>query len=200
MTWYAALIAAIALERLAELVVSRRHLAWALSRGGREYGFGHYPFMVVLHTGLLVACLVEAVHRPFLPGLGWSMLAVVLLAQMLRWWCIATLGPRWNTRIIVIPGLPLVNGGPYRWLRHPNYVAVVAEGLALPLVHTAWVTATVFTVANAGLLRVRIQAENAAMAQALSEVVTASTAPPGQKPPPAQNPPVPTPRPGAASR
>jgi len=200
MTWYAALIAAIALERLAELVVSRRHLGWALSRGGREYGFGHYPFMVVLHTGLLVACLVEAVHRPFLPGLGWSMLAVVLLAQMLRWWCIATLGPRWNTRIIVIPGLPLVNGGPYRWLRHPNYVAVVAEGLALPLVHTAWVTATVFTVANAGLLRVRIQAENAAMAQALSEVVTASTAPPGQKPPPAQNPPVPTPRPGAASR
>ena len=200
MTWYAALIAAIALERLAELVVSRRNLAWALSRGGREYGFGHYPFMVVLHTGLLVACLVEAAHRPFIPGLGWSMLAVVLLAQMLRWWCIATLGPRWNTRIIVIPGLPLVNRGPYRWLRHPNYVAVVAEGLALPLVHTAWVTATVFTVANAGLLRVRIQAENAAMAQALSEVVTAKTVTAAQSSPPAQNPPAPTPGPEAVAK
>lgn len=171
MTWYAALIAAVALERVAELVVSRRHLAWALARGGREYGFGHYPFMVVLHTGLLVACLVEAAHRPFLPVLGWSMLAVVVLAQILRWWCITTLGPRWNTRIIVIPGLPLVARGPYRWLRHPNYVAVVLEGLALPLVHTAWVTALVFTVANAGLLRVRIQAENAAMTQALAEAV-----------------------------
>jgi len=79
------------------------------------------------------------------------------------------LGPRWNTRIIVIPGLPLVNRGPYRWMSHPNYVAVVLEGIALPLVHTAWLTAITFTVVNAGLLWVRIRAENAALAQALSE-------------------------------
>ena len=87
--------------------------------------------------------------RPFLPLLGWPMLALVLASQALRWWCIATLGRRWNTRVIVVPGLPLVTGGPYRWLRHPNYVAVVVEGVALPLVHAAWVTALVFTVLNA---------------------------------------------------
>jgi methyltransferase len=176
MTPYVVLIVAVALERLAELVVSRRNLAWALGHGGREYGFGHYPFMVVLHTGLLVACLVEAAHRLVIPVLGWSMFVVVVLAQALRWWCIITLGPRWNTRIVVIPGLPLVDGGPYRWLRHPNYVAVVLEGIALPLVHTAWITAIVFTVVNAGLLRVRISSENSAMAQALAEAPPPSTA------------------------
>jgi len=168
MTAYIVLIAAVALERLAELVISRRNLAWARNQGGFESGFGHYPFMVVLHTGLLVACLVEAAQRRFIPALGWSMLAVVVLAQALRWWCIITLGPRWNTRIVVIAGLPLVSSGPYRWLRHPNYVAVVLEGIALPLVHSAWITAIVFTVLNAGLLRVRISAENAAMEQALT--------------------------------
>jgi methyltransferase len=169
MTLYVALIVAVAAERLAELVVARRNLAWARRHGGREYGFGHYPFMVVLHIGLLFACLFEAAHRSFIPMLGWPMLAVVVLAQALRWWCISTLGPRWNIRIIVIPGLPLVDNGPYRRLRHPNYIAVVSEGIALPLVHTAWVTAVVFTVVNAGLLWVRISSEDAAIAQALAE-------------------------------
>jgi methyltransferase len=94
------------------------------------------------------------------------MLLVVVVSQVLRWWCIATLGEQWNTRVIVSPTMPLVARGPYRWLRHPNYVAVVAEGLALPLVHTAWVTALVFTVANVALLTVRISVENAALATA----------------------------------
>jgi methyltransferase len=97
------------------------------------------------------------------------MLAVVLLAQTLRWWCIATLGHRWNTRIVVVPGVPLVASGPYRWFRHPNYIAVVIEGIALPLVHSAWITAVVFTVINAMLLRVRIAAENAALLAAVDE-------------------------------
>jgi methyltransferase len=92
---------------------------------------------------------------------------VVLLSQGLRWWCIAVLGRQWNTRVIVVPGLRLVAGGPYRWMRHPNYVAVVAEGIALPLVHTAWVTAVVFTVLNIPLLAVRIRAEEAALTSAL---------------------------------
>jgi methyltransferase len=175
MTFYVLLIVAVAAERLAELVVSKRNLAWARKHGGLEYGFRHYPFMVFLHTGLLVACLLEAAHRPFVPALGWPMIAVVGLAQALRWWCIAVLGPRWNTRIIVVPGLPLVDRGPYRWIRHPNYVAVVLEGIALPLVHTAWITAVVFTVVNAALLRVRISAENAALAQALAETPPSST-------------------------
>ena len=175
MDFYVLLIVAVAAERLVELLVSKRNLAWARRHGGREYGFGHYPFMVFLHTGLLAACLFEAAHRTFIPALGWPMLAVVVLAQALRWWCITTLGPRWNTRVIVVPGMPLVDRGPYRWMRHPNYVAVVLEGIALPLVHTAWITAVVFTVLNAGLLRVRISAENAAMAQALAETPPLST-------------------------
>ena len=169
MTFYVVLILAVGIERLAELVVAKRNLAWALARGGREYGFGHYPFMVVLHIGLLVACVVEAQYRAFIPALGWPILAVALLAQALRWWCITTLGPRWNTRIIVVPGLPLVDRGPYRWMRHPNYVAVVLEGIALPLVHTSWITAVGFTVVNAALLRVRISAESSALARALAE-------------------------------
>ena len=94
------------------------------------------------------------------------MLALVLASQVLRWWCITTLGRQWNTRIIVVPDLPLVTGGPYRAFRHPNYVAVVIEGFALPLVGTAWITAAVFTVLNALLLRVRIGAENTALTTA----------------------------------
>jgi methyltransferase len=82
----------------------------------------------------------------------------------LRWWCIATLGQQWNTRVVVVPGAARVAGGPYRFLSHPNYVAVVAEGAALPLVHTAWITALVFSVLNAALLRTRLKVENAALA------------------------------------
>lgn len=163
---YAVLVGATGLERLAELMVSARHARWSFARGGVESGRGHFPAMVALHTGLLVACVVEVVvaDRPFLPWLGWPMLALVLASQGLRWWCIATLGERWNTRVIVVPGLPLVRRGPYRWLAHPNYVAVVVEGVALPLVHTAWVTALAFTVLNAWLLLgFRIPAEERAL-------------------------------------
>ena len=163
-------LGATAAERLAELVVSARHVRWAIARGSVESGRGHYPAMVALHTALLVAPAVEVAWagRPFLPWLGWPALAVVLAAQALRWWCIATLGPRWSTRVVVVPGLPLVTRGPYRVLRHPNYLAVVAEGVALPLVHTAWVTALAFTVLNAVLLlRFRIPAEERALAEAV---------------------------------
>jgi methyltransferase len=158
-------IVLVALERLAELVVSTRNAAWSLEQGGRETGQGHYAFMVVLHSGLLVGALVEAwVRRPDVPGvLAWSMLGLVVLSQALRWWCITTLGRRWNTRVIVVPGLPRVTSGPYRLFSHPNYVAVVVEGFALPLVHGSWITALVFTVLNAGLLAVRISVENAAL-------------------------------------
>ena len=165
MVAYVLLIVAVAAERLAELVVSQRNRAWSRARGGVEFGARHYPAMVLLHTGLLAGCVVEALHRPFIPALGWPMLAIVLCAQGLRWWCIATLGPQWNTRVIVVPGAPRVTGGPYRLLSHPNYVAVVLEGVALPMVHTAWITAIVFTVLNAALLRTRINVENDALAR-----------------------------------
>jgi methyltransferase len=169
--WYVALVLAVGLERVAELVVSLRNAAWSFERGGVESGKGHYPFMVLLHTGFLAGCLVEAIvaDRPFVPALGWPMLAVVLAAQGLRWWCISVLGHQWNTRVIVVPGLSLVAAGPYKFLRHPNYVAVVAEGIALPLVHTAWVTAVVFLLLNIPLLTVRIRAEEAALDSALTK-------------------------------
>jgi len=162
---YYLLILAVGAERLAELVVSKRNARWAMARGGREFGAGHYPVMVAIHTGLLLGCVLEVrlLDRPFIPWLGWPMLALVVAAQGLRWWCIATLGRRWNTRVIVVPDAPLVRTGPYRWLRHPNYLAVVVEGFALPLVHTAWLTALCFTVANGWLLGVRIRVENRAL-------------------------------------
>jgi methyltransferase len=165
-SWYLLLVVVIAAERVAELVVSKRNSAWSRARGGNEFGARHYPVMVALHTALLAGCLVEvfALHRPFIPALGWPMLAIVVAAQGLRWWCITTLGPQWNTRVIIVPGASRVTGGPYRMIPHPNYVAVVAEGFALPLVHTAWVTAAVFTVLNAALLRTRLKVENSALA------------------------------------
>ncbi|MFF2102225.1 isoprenylcysteine carboxyl methyltransferase family protein [Streptomyces sp. NPDC058202] len=176
MIWYGLLVAVVAAERVAELVVARRNERWSVARGATVAGQGHYPAMVALHTGLLAGCLAEVwpAGRPFVPALAWPMLAVLAAAQGLRWWCIRSLGPRWNTRVIVVPGLPLVAKGPYRWrrLRHPNYVAVVAEGVALPLVHTAWVTAVVFTVLNAVLLRVRIRCENRALASATAPAAT----------------------------
>jgi methyltransferase len=166
MTWYLLLIGAVAVERLAEVVVAERHRSVSKERGGVEFGAAHYPAMVTLHTALLAGCLLEPVllHRPFIPALGWPMLLIAVAAQALRWWCITTLGYQWNTRVIVIPGAERVTGGPYRFLPHPNYVAVIAEGIALPLVHTAWITALVFTILNAVLLRTRIHVENRALA------------------------------------
>ncbi|MHA6669759.1 isoprenylcysteine carboxyl methyltransferase family protein [Homoserinimonas sp. A447] len=164
---YLALILATGVERLVELVISARNARAAFARGGQEFGRAHFPWMVALHTGLLVASFLEAwlLERPFLPWLGWPMLALVVLSQALRYWCITALGPQWNTRVIVVPGAGAVTRGPYRWLRHPNYVAVVIEGFALPLVHSSWITAAAFTVLNAVLLLgFRIPVEERALA------------------------------------
>lgn len=162
---YTVLILLVALERLAELAVSNRNLRWSRRHGGIETGAGHYPAMVLLHSALLVGCLAEVwlLDRPFTPLLGWPTLALAVAAQALRWWCISTLGQQWNTRVVVIPGADRVSSGPYRHLRHPNYVAVVLEGLALPLAHTAWLTAVVFSALNAALLRLRIRSEAGAL-------------------------------------
>jgi methyltransferase len=165
---YYVLLAIITFERLAELVVSQRNATDSLSRGGVESGRGHFPVMVALHTALLIGCWVEplALHRSFIPALEWPMLALVVAANVLRWWCIATLGSRWSARVIVLPGLPLIKTGPYRWFAHPNYVAVVVEGAALPLAGSAWITAGTFAVLNAALLTVRLRCETGALAAA----------------------------------
>ena len=160
---FTALIVLVAAERVLELVVSKRNLKWSIAQGGKEFGAGHYPVMVALHSALLVGAVVEARRRRPRPVFGWIMVGVVLAAQSLRWWCITTLGRQWNTRVVVVPGATRVVDGPYRLIPHPNYVAVVTEGAALPLVGGAWLTALVFTVANAALLRTRIRVENEAL-------------------------------------
>jgi methyltransferase len=170
--WYTFLIFLTAIERLIEMRVAKSNAQWSFANGGKEYGQGHFPFMVSLHTVFIVACLAEVwlLQRSFNPLLGYSMLILALAAQALRWWCITTLGKRWNARVIIVPGLQRISNGPYQWLPHPNYIAVATEGFALPLIHGAWLTALGFTLLNAGLMYVRITTENRALSEMESSV------------------------------
>lgn len=155
-------------QRLLELRVAKRNEAWARQRGAVEHGAGHYPLFFVLHTGWLLAWPVEAwLGGPHLAA-GWPVaLAAFALAQGLRYWAITSLGLRWNTRILVLPGEPRLRRGPYRFVPHPNYVAVIIELLAVPLCFGAWWTAAVVSGLNlALLLGVRIPAEVRALDQA----------------------------------
>jgi len=163
---FLALFAAIALERLMELELSRRNARRALARGGLEAEPRRfYAAMVATHAAFLVAAPVEVVTlgRPYVALLGVPMLALVVAAMALRYWAVRSLGGRWSTRVIVVPGDPAVTTGPYRFVRHPNYLAVIIEMFALPLVHSAWLTALVFSAANALLLARRIAHEEAAL-------------------------------------
>jgi methyltransferase len=156
----------VAAQRLLELVLARRNERRARARGAVERGRGHYPFIVALHTLWLVSTLVEGILRgPELPVLWPVPLALFLLVQPLRYWALFSLGENWNTKILVVPGARPVRRGPYRYLNHPNYVVVVVEILAFPLIFGAWVTALVFTVLNAAVLYVRIHEENRALAE-----------------------------------
>jgi len=161
------LIVIIAIQRVWELGVSTRHLRGLKARGAIEVGTGHYPWMVALHSAFLVSCLAEV----WLLGRTWRPMIAVFavfflgVALVLRWWTLATLGERWTTRVLVVPGEELVSSGPYRWLRHPNYLVVVMEIAAIPMVHCAWLTALVFTFANLVLLRERIRVEEGALSR-----------------------------------
>lgn len=168
---YWLLLALVALERLLELWLSRRNAARAFAAGAVEVGRRHYRVMTAFHTVFLLSCAVEPwlLDRAFPGAVGWLMLGVVGVAQGLRYWAIATLGWRWNTRIIVLPEAEPITTGPYRYVKHPNYLAVVLELLALPLVHGAWLTAIVFSVGNAAILFIRIRAEEAALGRRWAE-------------------------------
>ena len=168
---YAAFVAVIGLERLGELRLSKRNARLAAERGGFEVAAGHYRVMAALHTLFLLACVGEValLGRAFPGATGYAALGLAVGAQALRYWAIATLGRRWNVRVVVVPGEPPVTTGPYRFLRHPNYLAVVIEMVAIPMVHGAWLTALVFSLANALLLRVRIAAEERALGEAYAE-------------------------------
>jgi methyltransferase len=162
---YLAFIGFLVVERLFELVLSARNARRIMARGGKELGQRHFRVMTVLHAAFLVSCVGEVVllRRPFPGRLGWAALTVALLAQGLRYWAVVTLGERWNTRIIFVPGATPVTSGPYRFVRHPNYVAVILELFAVPLIHGGYLTAIAFSLANAAMLMVRIPAEEAAL-------------------------------------
>ena len=163
---FTVLVALVATERLYELWLSRRNAELALASGGQESGASHYRVMQGLHAAFLLAAVGEVwwLDRPFYLALAVPMLALLVGTMVLRYWSVITMQERWNTRVIVVPGWQPASTGPYRWLRHPNYLAVVIEVAVLPLVHTAWVTALVFTAANFALLTVRLRVEERALA------------------------------------
>ncbi len=156
-----AYLAILIAERLYELWLSRRNAARALARGGVEVGQEHYRAMLLFHALFFVACALEA--GPFEPVLFFSFLPIALGAMALRYWAIRTLGERWNTRVIVVLGEAPVTSGPYRDMKHPNYLAVCLEMFSVPMLGGAWITALVFSIGNALLLRVRIRAEERAL-------------------------------------
>ena len=161
MTWPAyVVLAVVTLQRLGELLLAERNTRRLLAKGAHEVGRGHYPFMVAVHAGWLIALWLLGPGPPIhvVP------LIIYVALQVARIWVIATLGERWTTRIIVLPGEPLVRHGPYRWLDHPNYLIVVAEIAVLPLVFDLPVVAAFFSVLNAIVLWVRIRDENEALA------------------------------------
>lgn len=158
-----ALLAFVTLQRLGELVLARRNTAALLSRGAREVAPEHYPVMVTLHTGWIIGLWLLAPGRPV--ELLWFLVFMGL--QTLRLWVLATLKRRWTTRIIILPGAPLVASGPYRFLRHPNYAIVIGEIAALPLAFGLPLYAIIFSLLNACVLYIRVRAENAALQSAM---------------------------------
>ncbi|WP_425146226.1 isoprenylcysteine carboxyl methyltransferase family protein [Deinococcus sp.] len=158
------LVLGLGLQRLLELRVARRNREWAMRQGAREYGQRHFPLFFVLHGGWLLGTLLEGRRSRGRVSLLW--LTLLLLAQPLRYWVIATLGRQWNTRILIVPGATRISGGPFKYLKHPNYAVVALEMISAPLSVGAWRTALVASLCNAALLRlIRIPAEEWALAE-----------------------------------
>ncbi len=154
-----ALLTFVTAQRLSELVIARRNTMALFARGAREIAPDHYPYMVALHTGWLAGLWMLATGQPV--QLFWF--GLFMLLQVLRLWVLTTLGERWTTRIIILPGAPLVEGGPYRFFKHPNYMIVTGEIAALSLAFGMPLYALAFSLLNAAVLTVRIRAENAAL-------------------------------------
>jgi methyltransferase len=152
---------AVAALRIGEIAYARRNAAALIARGGVEVGSAHYPLFFVLHGGWLLAIFWTV---PAETPVNWAWLGVFALLQLGRFWVIASLGPFWTTRVITLPGAPLVRRGPYRFIRHPNYLVVSCEIAVLPLVFGAWRLALVFSLLNAALLVWRIKIEDQALA------------------------------------
>jgi len=155
-------LALVAAQRISELYLAMRNTRALLARGGVEVGAGHYPAIVAVHSLWLAALLWWVFTHETV--VSWPLLAVYLALQPLRWWVIRTLGSYWTTRIITVPGAPLITGGPFRFVRHPNYIVVALEIAVLPLAFGAWPLTLAFSLANAAVLAVRLRAEETALA------------------------------------
>lgn len=160
------ILSLVTVQRIGELVLARRNTRRLLARGAVETGAGHYPFMVALHAAWLIGLWLLAWDRP----LNLWLLAVFIGLQAARVWVIASLGSRWTTRIITLPGEPLIRHGPYRFMSHPNYVVVAAEILILPLAFGLVWFALVFSALNAAMMRVRIRIEGDALIPETAQV------------------------------
>lgn len=154
----------LAVQRVGELLHSARNTRRLVARGAREFGSGHFPLLVLVHVLFPLGLAAEVLALGARPGRLWApWLGLWLAAQALRYAAVRALGPRWSVRILVLPGEPLVRHGPYRFLRHPNYLAVIVELLAAPLMFGAWRTAIAISVLNLFALWIRIRAEQTAL-------------------------------------
>jgi methyltransferase len=158
------IIAIVIIQRLVELIIAKRNEKWMRSQGAFEAGAVHYPIMVTMHIAFFISLLVEVLvtNKPLSP-LWIPLLSLFLIAQIARVWCLASLGTFWNTKIIILPGADVVKKGPYKFIRHPNYVIVATELLVLPLIFSAYFTAIVFSFLNIWMLSVRIPVEEKAL-------------------------------------
>ncbi|MEQ1474398.1 MAG: isoprenylcysteine carboxylmethyltransferase family protein [Candidatus Acidiferrum sp.] len=155
------LLVAVAAMRIVELQISRRHQASMVARGASKVSEPRFGWMVALHTAVLIGSAVEVVflHRPFIPVLAAVMFAIFLAANAVRWWVILTLGEHWNVQVVDSTKLGVIVSGPFRFVRHPNYAAVFTEMLALPLIHTAWITALIGAAGHIAVLAQRLSVE-----------------------------------------
>ena len=162
---YLILLALVGIGRLAELRISRRNQRKLEKQGVRKVPEPHFRWLVLLHGGVLVAAALEVtlLHRPLTPALAIPMVLLFVLSNLLRWWVVRTLADHWNVEIMDSARVGVVTSGPYRWVRHPNYVGVVAELISLPMMHTAWITALAGTLGYLEVLRRRVPMEEEAL-------------------------------------
>lgn len=160
------ILAFVIIQRLVELLIAQRNEKAMRAKGAYEVGASHYKFMILLHASFFISFLVEVVFFKSVLSPHYGLLAVFLLLQLLRIWCLASLGTFWNTKIIILPGAKVVVKGPYAFIRHPNYLVVCLEIAVLPLMFEAYVTATCFSILNLIMLSVRIPIEEKALKEA----------------------------------
>ena len=164
---FSIVISIVILQRLVELIIAKRNEKWMRGQGAYEAGAAHYPVMVSMHIAFFIVLLAEVfLFERALSPVWILFLAIFLTAQAARIWCLTSLGKYWNTKIIILPGADVVRKGPYKWVRHPNYVIVATELLVLPILFSAYFTAIIFSLLNVWMMSVRIPTEEKALKEA----------------------------------